>query len=85
MTIGPKFRAGFMQPPDRFHWEKKKDHIYVELQSWMWLSFDYISRISVEIYLLIIAFVYLKSIVFLDESFEICLFGFFKCYLAIIT
>lgn len=78
MTIGPKFRAGFMQPPDRFHWEKK-EHIYVELQSWMWLSFDYISRISVEIYmyLLIIAFVYLKSIVFLDESFEICLFGFF--------
>lgn len=73
MTIGPKFRAGFMQPPDRFHWEKKI-HIYVELQSWMWLSFDYISRISVEIYLLIIAFVYLKSIVFLDESFEICLF-----------
>lgn len=73
MTIGPKFRAGFMQPPDRFHWEKK-DHIYVELQSWMWLSFDYISRISVEIYLLIITFVYLKSIVFLDESFEICLF-----------
>lgn len=73
MTIGPKFRAGFMQPPDRFHWEKK-DHIYVELQSWMWLSFDYISRISVEIYLLIIAFVYLKSTVFLDESFEICLF-----------
>lgn len=76
MTIGPKFRAGFMQPPDRFHWEKK-DHIYVELQSWMWFSFDYISRISVEIYLLIIAFVYLKSIVFLDESFEICLFFIF--------
>lgn len=41
------------------------------------MSFDYISRISVEIYLLIIAFVYLKSIVFLDESFEICLFFIF--------